>query len=110
MRYRIYIRMRGFFSSLTQILRRPSFMNVVLLLVQDLADPNGLSPGSATYVSSFVSDVFIAHMYLSVKNLEAIKAALDVATPLSGPLAPVIASVGLSVMFGKWLSDMYNST
>ena len=49
-------------------------------------------------------------MYLSVKNLEAIKAALDVSTPMFGPLAPVVASVGLSVMFGKWLSDTYNST
>jgi len=76
-----------------EILRRPSFKNAVLLLVQDLADANGPSPGSDT-----------------TKNLGSIKAALDVATPLSGPLAPVVASVGLSVMFAKWLSDMYNST
>ncbi|KIM44169.1 hypothetical protein M413DRAFT_443207 [Hebeloma cylindrosporum] len=76
-----------------EILHRPSFMNVVLLLVQDLADPSGSSPGSDT-----------------IKNLEAIKAALGVATPISGPLAPLVASVGLSMMFAKWLSDMYNST
>jgi len=76
-----------------EILGRPSFKDAVLLLVQDLADPNGPSPGSNT-----------------IKNLEAIKATLDVATPLCGPLAPVVASVGLSVMFAKWLTDMYNST
>jgi len=45
-----------FFSLL--ILRRPSFKNAVLLLVQDLADANGPSPGSDT-----------------TKNLECIKPA-----------------------------------
>jgi hypothetical protein len=54
--------------------------------------------------------VIVAYTYLRTKNLESIKATLDVATPISGPLAPVVASVGLSVMFAKWLSDMYNST
>jgi hypothetical protein len=53
---------------------------------------------------------YVTHTNTSTKNLEAIKAALDVATPISGPLAPVVAGVGLSVMFGKWLSDMYHST
>ncbi|KJA17892.1 hypothetical protein HYPSUDRAFT_205864 [Hypholoma sublateritium FD-334 SS-4] len=76
-----------------QILLRPSFQNAVLLLVQDLADPNGPSAGS---------DV--------TNNLDAINSALSVVTPISGPLAPVVASVGLSVMFAKWLSDMYAST
>lgn len=95
-----------------QILRRRFFKNAILLLVQDLADPNGPTPGSNTYVVHlfFHPLAIVAHAYISTKNLGAIKAALDVATPISGPLGPVVASVGLSVMFVKWLSDMYNST
>ena len=49
-------------------------------------------------------------IHLSKSNLDAINSALTVVTPISGPLAPVVASVGLSVMFAKWLSDMYAST
>lgn len=94
-----------------QILTRPSFQNAVLLLVQDLADPNGPSAGSDVYAHIFPSTlVGIAHMHRSTKNLDSINSALSVVTPISGPLAPVVASVGLSVMFAKWLSDMYAST
>ena len=38
----------NFFSNLIQILRRPSFKNAVLLLVQDLSDPNGPGQGTNT--------------------------------------------------------------
>lgn len=47
---------------------------------------------------------------LSKENLESIKAALDVATPIAGPAAPVVATVGLSVMFVNWLFGVYNNT
>jgi len=49
-------------------------------------------------------------MHPSTKNLDSISSALNVVTPISGPLAPVVATVGLSVMFVKWLSDVYTST
>ena len=59
---------------------------------------------------SIFAPVIATHARLRKKNLEIIKAALDVVTPISGPLALVVASVGLSLMLAKWLSDMYDST
>jgi hypothetical protein len=49
-------------------------------------------------------------MLISTANLETIRAALDVVTPIAGPAAPIVASIGLSVMFGKWLFGLYNNT
>jgi hypothetical protein len=72
--------------------------------------PMGRVQGLIRILYFYSAPIIIAHVRLRTKNLGSIKAALDVATPLSGPLAPVVASVGLSVMFAKWLSDMYNST
>jgi hypothetical protein len=69
--------------------------------------PMGRVQGLIRILYFYSAPIIIAHVRLRTKNLGSIKAALDVATPLSGPLAPV---VGLSVMFAKWLSDMYNST
>jgi len=44
------------------------------------------------------------------ENLTTIKAALDVVTPISGPAAPVVAGLGLSVMSVNWLFGVYANT
>jgi len=66
---------------------------MILDLVQDLADPDASNPSSG----------FTA-------NLQMIKASLDVVTPISGPAAPVVATMGLSVMFVNWLFGLYRDT
>ncbi len=75
---------------------------------------NGPNAGSDAYAHVFSSHIgrhgTHGSFILAKKNLDAIISALNVVTPISGPLAPVVASVGLSVMFAKWLSDMYTST
>jgi hypothetical protein len=71
--------------------------------------PMGRVQGLIRILYFYSAPIIVAHVRLRTKNLECIKPALDVATPLSGPLALVVASVGLSVMFAKWLSDMYHS-
>ena len=70
-----------------------------MVLVQDL-----------TCKSCFLVLVTVTYVNFSNTQLASIKAALDVVTPISGPLAPVIATTGLSVMFAQLLSDMYHST
>jgi hypothetical protein len=55
----------------------------------------------------FLAWVMVTHTNPSAENLEAIKAALDVATPISKPL---VAIVVLSAVFAKRLSDLYHST
>ncbi|TDL15761.1 hypothetical protein BD410DRAFT_86683 [Rickenella mellea] len=66
---------------------------MILGLVQDLADPDASNPNSGFS-----------------ENLKTIKASLDVATPISGPIAPVVATIGLSVMFVNWLFGLYTNT
>jgi hypothetical protein len=85
------------------------FKAMVLGLVQDLADPDVTNPNSGLYVLAPSVHPVLTRI-LSKENLESIKAALDVATPLSGPVAPVVATVGLSVMFVNWLFGVYNNT
>ncbi|TDL28285.1 hypothetical protein BD410DRAFT_834410 [Rickenella mellea] len=66
---------------------------MILELVQDLADPDASNPNSGFS-----------------EKLTTIKASLDVATPLAGPIAPVVAGIGLSVMFVNWLFGVYTNT
>ncbi|TDL13542.1 hypothetical protein BD410DRAFT_903273 [Rickenella mellea] len=81
------------FSDPDKILEDNVVKAMILELVQDLADPDASNPNSGFS-----------------EKLTTIKASLDVATPLSGPIAPVIAGVGLSVMFVNWLFGVYTNT
>jgi hypothetical protein len=72
---------------------------MIMVLVQDL-----------TCKPCLRSLVTVTHVNSRKTGHKSIKAALDVVTPISGPLSPVTATTSLSVTFVKWLSDMYHST
>lgn len=95
----------------SKLLAGNEFKAMMLQLVQDLADPDASNPNSGLWVPIEVTNIHhILSNRLSSQDLSTIKQVLDVATPISAGIAPVVSALGVSVAFGSWLFDAYKST